>query len=204
MGFTALGERPGISDDGQVMVFYGNLGANTLNLTQGPGIFASIDVGGGVRRIIRVVNRQIENIPAAGGNDDGVCDSGETCQNGELEFDSANPAFLNAFDANSRVAVAHQSFDPAGIENDTVVVSFMATPNRAGSAPQIFSSQRGLWTIRVDVKIEAGNLREKTFRPTPVIQIGDRIGSQYGQKLSQRHDDHSRADLHRRARRGFP
>lgn len=119
MGFTALGERPGISDDGQVMVFYGNLGANTLNLTQGPGIFASIDVGGGVRRIIRVVNRQIENIPAAGGNDDGVCDSGETCQNGELEFDSANPAFLNAFDANSRVAVAHQSFDPAGIENDT-------------------------------------------------------------------------------------
>lgn len=181
MGFTVLGERPGISDDGQVIVFYGNLGSpNTLNLTEGVGIFASIDIGGGTRRILRIANRQIENIPAAGGNDDGVCDSlppGEICQNGELELDPANPAFLNLFDVNSRVAVAHQSFDPAGIEGDTFSVSFIGTPNRAGSAPQVFSNQRGLWTVRVDVKLESGILREKPSRPIPVIQVGDRIGT---------------------------
>ncbi|MEK6303911.1 MAG: BACON domain-containing carbohydrate-binding protein [Acidobacteriota bacterium] len=177
MGFSALGERPGISDDGQVIVFYGNLGPNALNLTEGPGIFASIDIGGGTRRIIRIANRQIENIPAAGGNDDGVCDPGETCQNGELELDAANASFLNSFDANSRVAVAHQSLGAAGIQDDSFVVSFIGTPNRASSAPQVFSAQRGLWTIRVDVKLESGNLREKPFRPIPVIQINDRIGA---------------------------
>ncbi len=182
MGFTALGERPGISDDGQVIVFYGNLGANALNLTQGVGIFASVDIGGGTRRILRLANRQVENIPALGGNNDGVCDSfppsEPSCQNGELELNAGvSQVFLSSFDPNSRIAVAHQSLGVPGIQDDTFVVSFIATPNGAGSVPSWFSNQRGLWTIRVDVRLEAGGLREKPLRPIPVIQVGDRIGA---------------------------
>jgi hypothetical protein len=107
MGFTALGARPSISDNGEVIVFYGVLGTNTLNLTTGPGIFASIDVGTPPRRIIRLTNRQVENL-FMGGNDDGVCDPMETCRAGELGFGATNNAlFFTSFQADSRVGVAH-------------------------------------------------------------------------------------------------
>lgn len=46
MGFTALGQSPGISDDGRFVVFYGELsasGAIALGTTPGPGIFARAD-----------------------------------------------------------------------------------------------------------------------------------------------------------------
>jgi uncharacterized repeat protein (TIGR01451 family) len=177
--FTVLGDAPGISDDGEVVVFYGDLsaaGAGALQTTAGVGIFASIDTGGGNRKIIRIANRDVE-ILGAGGNDDGVYDFGEQHRRGELGTDAANnPLFLNSFDAFSRVAVAHQSFDPPGIENDTLVISFIGTPNAASPPPQYFSNQRGLWTIRVDVKNQGGVLREKPSRPIPVIQINDAIG----------------------------
>jgi hypothetical protein len=63
--FASLGQSPGISDDGAVIVFYGDLttaGATALQTTPGPGIFASIDIGGGTRRTIRIAGRQIENM----------------------------------------------------------------------------------------------------------------------------------------------
>ena len=177
MGFTALGARPGISDDGQVVVFYGNLGPNMLNLSTGVGVFASINDGGPIRRIIRLTNRNVEQL-FTGGNDDGVCDPGENCQPGELGIGAANNAlFFNFFEADSRVAVANQSLGGAGIVDDTFVVSFIGTPNAASSAPQYFSNQRGLWTIRVNVRNEGGNIREKPARAIPVIQINDVLGA---------------------------
>ena len=190
--FSTLGNAPGISDDGEVIVFYGVLNADpgtnpnpnynqTYQTTSGPGIFASINTGGGTRRIIRIANRLVENLnPPGGGNEDGVCDAGEPCHEGELGFDAAgNPIFINSFDADSRIGVMHQSFGASGIVDDTFVVSFLGTPNTAGPAPapQYFSNQNGLWTVRVDVKLEAGVIREKPLRPVPVIQIGDNLGS---------------------------
>ena len=47
--FAALGNSPGISADGQIVAFYGDLtqaGAARWNLRAGPGIFASIMTGG--------------------------------------------------------------------------------------------------------------------------------------------------------------
>ena len=171
-GFTTLGRSPGISDDGDVVVFYGVQGS-------GAGIFASLNMGGPTREFFRIAGgRQVEDIPVVGGNDDGVCDTGETCKAGELGFDAAgNPLFFSSFDADSRVAVAHQSFAPAGLENDTFVISFIGTPNAATSTPQIFSAQKGLWTIRVDVKQEGGSLRIKPYAAIPVIQVNDAIGT---------------------------
>ena len=172
--FTTLGRSPGISDDGEVVAFYG------IDGTGDPGIFASVEVGG-TRQMFRIAGRRpVENVLAAGGNDDGVCDDSavETCQQGELGLlGPSQPLFFNSFDADSRVAVVHQPFAPAGLENDTFVISFIGTPNAASGPPQVFSNQKGLWTIRVDVKIEGGVLRVKPSAARPVIQVNDRIGA---------------------------
>ncbi|MGA2662253.1 MAG: hypothetical protein ABSH34_32635 [Verrucomicrobiota bacterium] len=57
MGFVALGNAPGISDDGQYIAFYGELnaaGAAALQTTPGPGIFLAGRTPGGfsIRRIV--------------------------------------------------------------------------------------------------------------------------------------------------------
>lgn len=184
-GFTSLGQSPGISDFNEVIVFYGDLdvvGAAALGTNPGPGIFASIliDDKTGERKIVRIAGRLIENISAAGGNDDGYCDVGETCIQGELGFDMAgNPIYFNSFDVASRVAVAHQSAGAPGIEDDVFVVSFIATPNIASDRPERpFTSQVGLWTITTQIKNENGVLREKPGVPITVLQIGEVIDSQ--------------------------
>lgn len=104
--YTTLGRSPGISDDGQAVVFYG------VAATGGAGIFISLDLGGPTRQVFRIAGgRQVEDIPIAGGNDDGVCDAGETCKAGELGFTAAGGALsFSSFEADSRVAVTHQSF----------------------------------------------------------------------------------------------
>ena len=55
--FAALGQSPGVSANGEVVAFYGDLteaGATSLGTTAGPGIFASVLVGpGSTRRIVR-------------------------------------------------------------------------------------------------------------------------------------------------------
>jgi uncharacterized repeat protein (TIGR01451 family) len=173
-GFTTLGRSPGISDDGKVIVFYG---VNSV----GAGIFVSLDFGTGTRQVFRLAgHRQVEDL-YHGGNDDGVCDAGETCKDGELGFGatSATPIFFTSFDADSRIAVANQSIGPAagGIEDDSFVVSFIGTPNSASTAPQYFSDQKGLWTMRVDVKRVGGNLLIKPFTAIPVVQINDTIST---------------------------
>ena len=199
--FSAVGQSPGISDDGAVVVFWGNLtsaGATALNTTAGPGIFVSVDVGGGTRQIFRIGN--VENNAATGGNDNWICDPGETCTPGHLGFDTAgSPSFFNSFtefednaaaggdddgtcetgevcEMSNRVAVTHQSGGVAGdgIDEDTLVISFMATPNAAG---QYFSNQLGLWTMRVDMKREAGVLLARHSNAIPVIQVNDVIGT---------------------------
>jgi Ca2+-binding RTX toxin-like protein len=70
-GFSNVGLSSGISDDGKVVTFYGNLtnpGAttSTVGLQAGEGIFASIDTGSG-RKIIRI----------AGIAGNGILDPGE-------------------------------------------------------------------------------------------------------------------------------
>jgi uncharacterized repeat protein (TIGR01451 family) len=185
--FSVLGQSPGISDNGQVIVFYGDLtatGATALQTTAGPGIFASIVVGpGNTRRTIRVARRQVEQVqPPVGvpvGNRDGVCDVGEPCIDGELGLDAANnPLFFNSFSPDTRIGVVHQPFGlNDGIVNDTFIVCFLGTPNAASTAPQYFSNQLGLWTLRVDVKQDGANIREKPVRPVPVVQVNDFIGT---------------------------
>lgn len=178
--FSSLGQSPGISDDAEVIVFYGIAQPNnSLGTNQGPGVFASI-VDNGTRRIIRIAGRLIENVNVQSGNLDGVCDAPELaqCVQGELGFTTANaPITFSSFGADNRIGVVHRSEEPTGIDNDTFIVSFLGTPSSASSAPQYFSNQLGLWTVRVDMKNDGSVIREKPFRATPVIQVGDNLGS---------------------------
>lgn len=182
-GFTSIGQSPGISTYfANVIVFYGVLnqaGADAIGTNPGPGIFASIEVDKKKksRRIVRLTGRLIEDNAASGGNDDGVCDGGETCIQGELGFNQAgNPIFFSGYDSLSRVAVAHQSVGAAGIEDDIFVVSFAAAPNIANDRPERpFSNQFGIWTITTQIKRIGGVLKEQVAVALPVVQYGDVI-----------------------------
>jgi len=139
--FSSLGQSPGISDNGEVIVFYGVAQTgNTIPTTPGPGIFASI-VEGTTRRTIRIAGRQIENmrptvLPV--GNFDGICDPGEQCLNGELGFSSGTTAIdFSTFNSDSRIGVIHQSLGMAGLADDTFIVTFLGTPNANSSAPEV-------------------------------------------------------------------
>jgi len=131
-GFTALGAAPGITPDGKVIAFAGNRG-------KGDGVFLSIDNGTGVRRLVRIVG---ENA---------------VTQKPELGVDgTGSKLYFSSIELDSRVGVVYTP-DIDGVADQSIVVSFMGTPNAAsrinpGSGkPFLFSAQMGLWTMRVDL-----------------------------------------------------
>jgi hypothetical protein len=188
--FSYLDTAPGISDDGNVVVFEGTLtaaGATHLGLTAGPGIFAAANTGS-AWQVIRVTGLMVE-APNSGGNNNGICDPGETCINAaELGYDDNNNRInFASYPANSRVAVTNVDFGAAGIADDTFVISFIAVPSHASrtnpvtkNAPLLFSGSTGLWTIRVDVKNQLTAPKALVFHPytaIPVVQVGDQLFS---------------------------
>jgi hypothetical protein len=194
--WVSLDNDPGISRDGRIVAFQGNVdavGAAAIGTTNGPGIFVAIDEGAGFgsAKILRITGTRVEDVAAdraaSKGNLDGICDLAEICKSAaELGFDaSGNPITIASYGADSRVGVANVDFGAAGIDGDSFVISFIATPSSASrdnpmlpGTPLLFSAQQGLWTIRVDVQTQlAGTARVyHPFTPIPVVQIGDRIG----------------------------
>jgi hypothetical protein len=104
-GFASVGLAPGISDDGKVITFYGELNdaaATALGLTPGPGIFASIDTGSGIRKITRI----------AGLSGNGYLDPGETHEdtnnNGQVDL-GEDKGLITSFANDVRVGVSYRS-----------------------------------------------------------------------------------------------
>ena len=194
--WVSLDNDPGISRDGRIVAFQGNIdavGAAAIGTTNGPGIFVAINEGAGFgsAKILRVTGGKIEDVAAdraaAKGNFDGICDLGEICKAAaELGFDDqGNPLTISTYASDSRVGVVNVDFGATGIDDDSFVVSFVATPSGASRTnpwltgkPLLFSAQQGLWTIRVDVQHQlAGTQRVyHPFTPIPVVQVGDKIG----------------------------
>lgn len=169
--FSILGRSPDVSPDGRIVVFYGD------HLTRGAGIFASLQPLSGPRQLVKLAGRLVEDL-TAGGNRDGVCDTGETCIQGELGFDlDLNPLFFASFSADTRVGIVHQPRDLAGLAGDSFTVCFLATPNAASSPPAHFSAALGLWSLSVDLKGVGSSIVEKPLPAVPVIQVGDRLGA---------------------------
>ncbi len=188
--FSYLDTAPGLSPDGNVVVFQGTLtaaGATNLGTTAGPGIFAAVNTGT-AWQTIRVTGLMAESPNDPNGNNDGICDPGEVCINAaELGYDdTSNGVFFSSYPTNSRVAVTNLDFGTAGIADDSFVISFVATPSHASRTnpvlanfPLLFSNQTGLWTIRVDVDNQLSAPKGMVFHPftaIPVAQIGDQIG----------------------------
>ena len=185
--FTSIDSVPGMSHDGMVIAFQGNLsatGAQTLNTYAGPGIFAYTNEGNNIWHLSRLTGIQVE-VPNSGGNGNGICEFGETCQQAaELGYDaSGNPIYFKTtgYGVQTRVAVTNLGLGASGIDDDTFVVSFIGTPTAASrpnpvlknGTPLFFSAQQGLWTIRVDVPfgrrlfwhaVQVCSLRERLMR----------------------------------------
>jgi hypothetical protein len=174
--FSLIDSAPGISRDGLVIAFQGNLnaaGAAAVGTNVGPGIFAAWK-GTSTWVLTRVTGGTLlpNNTPSA-----------------ELGFDEAgnaihfNPA---GYGVGTRVAVTNLAF---GSLNESFVVSFIGTPSEASrpnpvlknGTPLFFSAQQGLWTARVDLEpflaTGANTIVSLPRTPIPVVQIGDRVGA---------------------------
>ncbi len=196
--WLSLDNDPGISRDGRMIAFQGNIdavGGNAIGTTGGPGIFVAIDENSNnsFNRILRLTGGKVENVPAdraaSKGNFDGVCDPGEICVTAaELGYDlNGNPITFSSYGVDARVGVANVDFGAVGIDDDTFVVSFIGTPTSASrpnpfnsSIPLLFSASQGLWTIRVDVQRMLGGATTRVYHPAtpiPVMQVGDKVGA---------------------------
>jgi hypothetical protein len=169
-GFTALGRAPGVSDDGSVVVFTGNRG-------KGPGVFMAVNDGLSFGAIIRI----------AGEN--------ATMPTAELGYDDlGNKLFINDVTLDQRVGVARLDLGDAGPRDDTLVVAFIGTPNAAsrdnpampGVQPLLFSNQKGLFTVRVDLDrpLSGGaGFQAHVGSPVPVAQVGDTLHTPLGPRV---------------------
>jgi hypothetical protein len=182
--FSYLDTAPGISADGNIVVFEGTLtsvGAAALFTSAGPGIFAALNQGTSTWPVVRVTGLMVDS----SGN---FCQPGATCNNAaELGYnDSGLPVYFTSYATNSRVSVVNLGLGASGIANDSFVISFVGTPSSAsrtnpvlGNFPLLFSNQTGLWTIRVDVEPELSAMSSLSVHPftaIPVAQVGDQIG----------------------------
>ncbi|EPX56413.1 hypothetical protein D187_007755 [Cystobacter fuscus DSM 2262] len=179
--FWNIGHYAGISPDGRIIVFYGESnGACAIQpaAESAVGVFASLDIGGSTRKLVRLSGVKVEDLTSTQGNQDGTCDAGETCRSGELGFDpQGNPFTFASFNTNSRIGVAHQQLGASGLAEDSFVVSIVGKPNAAHHQGR-FSAQPGIWTVRADVSLTGSAFKLNLATPIPVIQIGDSIGSE--------------------------
>lgn len=186
--YNVLGLSPAVSPDGRVVVFYGQ------HRTRGDGIYASLQRVNGTRKLVKLAgNIEIENLANSfSGNhdgvcdcedadDDGVCDTGaykEDCAQAELGYGLDGTArYFASFAPNARVGVVHKPDGVDGLAGDSFVVAFMATPNAASPAPQLFSAHVGLWTMHVALDEGTDQLIVKPSMAVPVIQEQDRVGT---------------------------
>jgi hypothetical protein len=80
--------------------------------------------------------------------------------------------FSGSTEWENRIAVSHFDFGTMG--GETIVVSFIATPNTSDSTGLgLFSANQGIWTVRADLFGSFGHV----YRPIPVLQVGDSLGS---------------------------
>ncbi|WNG39428.1 DUF11 domain-containing protein [Archangium minus] len=159
--FSEVGEYPGISDDGSIVVFQGVLnsaGASALHTNEGPGVFASIRGSTGNYRLIRIIGVPGElGLNPTGGEPDPV------------SFASYGTG---------RVAVVHNAVGSTDIDYHSFVVAFSAKPDKASFFGE-FNTNLGLWTVRVDLRgleFETKRLTARIARPVPAVQVGDTLG----------------------------
>ena len=172
--FTAV-SQPGISDDGMVIAFAGIM-TGTNNATAGKGIYLSYFDGAHF-----VAPFKVAGIP----NELGFDNNGAGIFLNDFDFSAVGGATLS-----NRVGVVHRSAGAAGIQDDVILVTFIATPSAAGwtnthtNTPLLFSANKGIWTLKIlpELPLYQANMPSGTVNfarrtsPMPVVQVGDSIG----------------------------
>lgn len=152
-GFSSVGLAPGISNDGNVVVFYGNFSGTGNNLPPGlkpgVGIFASIKTNSG---------RIIKRIAGIAGN--GILDPGEKFEdnNSNGVVDSGeDTGLIGSFAADERLGVSFNQTNNGGYGN----VAYLAK-DRSGQEV-LFSSQFNL----------SSSATEPTITTSLVTKVGE-------------------------------
>ncbi|MBE9105794.1 hypothetical protein IQ229_12810, partial [Nostoc cf. edaphicum LEGE 07299] len=161
-GFTSVGLAPGISNDGNVVVFYGNYsgtGDNPLpGLQPGAGIFISIKTDSG---------RIIQRIAGVAGN--GILDPGEKFEdnnnNGVLD-PGEDTGLIGGFLTDERLGVTFTLTNDGGYGT----VAYLAQDSSAQPALALFSSQF--------------NLSSGATEPTIATSLVAKVGEQANQVSS--------------------
>jgi beta-lactam-binding protein with PASTA domain len=165
-GFTTVGQQPGIADDGAAIVFTGSRG------TASPGVFLKILDAPAELSVVRIAG-------------EGVGDLG--IEIGADRQTVARQIGFATIAADSRVGVIHTPVEPAGLENDSFTVIFVATPETLPNDDNYFSrppgisfrATQGLFTRRVDIrrsmKIDGNPLEVVLGAVIPLIQVGDPV-----------------------------
>jgi len=154
-----VGTTPGIADSGKVVAFVADHSAN------GPGIYLAVAAG-----------------PFAGG----FTVSPVIQTTDVIAYNAAgDPITLASFDFANRVGVLHYELGKPGLEDDSIVLAFVATPSQASrpnpalpAKPLLFSDKQGIWTMRIDIEKELESpfsLRIHPTTPVAVAQLGDTI-----------------------------
>ncbi|HUT09612.1 MAG TPA: hypothetical protein VMY42_03885 [Thermoguttaceae bacterium] len=147
-----LGVRPGISDDGRAIAFYGED-------ADGPGISVVLNAGGMTTRA---------RIAGVSGN--GILDPGESFQdtngNGVLDAGEVDAGPFGGFDVDSRVGVSFRTDDPS-----TVTVVYTAFADGSGT--------KGLYTSQLTL-IDGSLDADAVGTPTRVVEVGDTIAGLSG------------------------
>jgi hypothetical protein len=196
-GFVSVGKSPGISDDGKVVVFYGDLspaGASAYGTTHGPGIFAAVRKDSLFLRYFTDC-RTIIPIDDFGSLFQIVRVSGLSAELGYPEVRLGSPIQTinfkpDGYVPDSRISVIHHDLGESGLVGDSFIVSFIATPstpsrlNPATGERFFFTGEKGLWTVRIDIERRLSPLPFPDSHipiyycqtmPQPVVQIGDVI-----------------------------
>lgn len=155
-----LCNTPGISDSGQVVAFIGK------KRDADPALYLALGRPTFLQGVTILKIMGLNDMIAYDGN--------------------AAPIPFTAFNMLDRVAVLHQTYNPAGWDGDTLIIAFKATPARpsrtnpiiGSGTPFLFNDQEAVWTLRVDLEGElAGStVQPHAYSPVPVVQIGDEIG----------------------------
>lgn len=156
-GFAAVGEAPGISDDGRVMVFYGELtagGAAEWNLRNGEAVPVPLAEGPGIFAVVSVDHRQYL-VRIAGINPGGAGSIAPglrrpppkpaTAEGPDFNFDGIEDWNIAGLEADARVSVSSlQPFAVAAKGSSAHVVYLGLDSSGGTTTPALFVSRLNL------------------------------------------------------------
>lgn len=173
--FAEIGVAPGISADGKVVAFYGDItpaAASSIGTHPGPGIFASVETGPQSRRLYRMDTRSA--YPNGAQGQYASCVPGAQCISSGIGVNT-NGSFIGfaGFQPTMRVAVITQPQPQGSAYALTLTVAFIATPSSGAPPAQPFrGGASGIFTSRLDL---AANGQARMANAIPVMQVGDAI-----------------------------